>query len=133
MYFHGLEDLGQQVTRVATSPDGIHFTVHPEILGKSYCRVFPYQGYIYAMAMPGQFYRSKDGLSAFVAGPLLFNNNMRHTALRRATGRWPYSRTCTATCGICYNPNADMRHPDPLAILPGFCPWHRPARQGLVE
>ena len=34
MYFHGLEGLGQQVTRVATSPDGIQFAAGPEILGR---------------------------------------------------------------------------------------------------
>lgn len=31
--------------------------------------------------MPGQFYRSKDGISDFEQGPLLFNTNMRHAAL----------------------------------------------------
>jgi hypothetical protein len=31
--------------------------------------------------MPGQFYRSKDGLSGFEQGPLLFNPDMRHSAL----------------------------------------------------
>jgi hypothetical protein len=81
MYFHGLEGLGRQVTRVATSPDGIRFTARPEILGRSYFRVFPHQGYTYAVAMPGQFYRSRDGLSAFAEGPLLFNKNMRHAAV----------------------------------------------------
>lgn len=81
MYFHGLEGLGQQLTRVATSSDGIHFTASPEILGRSYLRVFPHRGATYAMAMPGQFYRSRDGRSAFEKGPLLFNRNMRHAAL----------------------------------------------------
>lgn len=83
MYFHGLEGLGQQVTRVATSPDGIQFAAGPEILGRSYFRAFRHHGYTYAMSMPGQFYRSKDGLSAFEEGPLLFNRNMRHAALLR--------------------------------------------------
>ena len=81
MYFHGLEGLGRQVTRVATSRDGIRFTARPEILGRSYFRVFPHQEYTYAMAMPGQFYRSRDGRSAFAEGPLLFNKNMRHAAV----------------------------------------------------
>jgi hypothetical protein len=35
----------------------------------------------YAMSMPGQFYRSLDGLSQFELGPRLFNANMRHAAL----------------------------------------------------
>lgn len=80
MYFHGLEGLGHQVTRLATSTDGIHFKAHPEVLGKSYFRTFFHGGYIYAMAMPGQFYRSQDGRSHFEEGPLLFNKNMRHAA-----------------------------------------------------
>jgi len=81
MYFHGLEGLGRQVTRVATSPDGVHFTARPEILGRSYFRAFLHRGATYAMAMPGQFYRSADGRSAFEEGPLLFNKNMRHAAV----------------------------------------------------
>ena len=87
MYFHGLEGLGHQVTRLATSPDGIHFKAQPEILGKSYFRIFPHEGHIYAMAMPGQFYRSADGFSNFEEGPLLFNKNMRHAAFLKRANR----------------------------------------------
>jgi hypothetical protein len=83
MYYHGLEDVGKQVTRVALSSDGVHFTALPEVLGRSYFRVFHYRGATYAMAMPGQLYRSEDGLSSFEAGPLLFNPDMRHAALLR--------------------------------------------------
>jgi len=83
MYYHGLNGLQQQVTRVATSTDGIHFVARPEILGRTYFRTFVHQGYTYAMAMPGQFYRSKDALSGFEQGPLLFNPDMRHSALLR--------------------------------------------------
>jgi hypothetical protein len=83
MYYHGLNGLQQQVTRVATSTDGIHFVARPEILGQTYFRTFVHQGYTYAMAMPGQFYRSKDALSSFEQGPLLFSPNMRHSALLR--------------------------------------------------
>lgn len=81
MYYHGLNALGQQVTRAAISADGIHFTARPEILGLTYFRAFQYGGYTFAMAMPGQFYRSKDRLSGFEEGPRLFNSNMRHAAL----------------------------------------------------
>lgn len=81
MYFHGLEGLGQQVTRMATSPDGIQFAARPEILGSSYLRAFHHAGYTFAMIMPGQFYRSKVGLPPLEQGPLLFNKNMRHAAL----------------------------------------------------
>ena len=81
MYYHGLEDVGRQVTRVALSDDGLQFTAMPEVLGRSYFRVFHYHGATYAMAMPGQLYRSEDGLTGFEKGPLLFNPDMRHAAL----------------------------------------------------
>ncbi len=81
MYFHGLEDVARQVTRVAVSSDGVRFTDQPHILGRTYFRVFHWRGATYAMAMPGQFYRSQDGFTQFEEGPLLFNPDMRHTAL----------------------------------------------------
>lgn len=81
MYFHGLEDLAQQVTRVALSNDGIQFTALPQVLGRSYFRVFQWKNTTYALAMPGQLYRSKNGLTDFETGPLLFNPDMRHAAL----------------------------------------------------
>ena len=81
LYFHGLEGCGFQVSRVATSQDGIHFQAAPEILGPSYLRLFHYQDWYYGMAMPGIFSRSKDGLSRFEPGPTLFNPNMRHAGL----------------------------------------------------
>ena len=81
MYFHGLEDVGHQATRLALSSDGIHFHARPEILGRTYLRAFPHQGMTYALAMPGVISRSPDGLSNFQEGPTLFNPNMRHAAL----------------------------------------------------
>ncbi len=81
MYFHGLEALGQQVSRVAISTDGISFAARPEVLGRSYMRIFPHQGMTYALTMPGTLSRSPDGLGGFVDGPNLFNPNMRHAAV----------------------------------------------------
>jgi hypothetical protein len=81
MYFHGLEDVGTQLTRVATSSNGIDFTAEPEILGPSYMRIFAHRGASYALAMPGRVFRSADGLHGFEAGPMLFNPNMRHAAV----------------------------------------------------
>jgi len=81
MYFHGLEALATQLSRVATSDDGIHFIANDQILGRPYMRVFSHEGYKYAMSMPGQFYRSKDGITSFETGPLLFEQNMRHAAM----------------------------------------------------
>ena len=81
MYFHGLDGVGRQVTRVATSTDGIRFEARPEVLGRTYMRVFTYDGDTYAMSMPGQFYRSRDPLGGFEEGPRLFDDNMRHAAM----------------------------------------------------
>jgi hypothetical protein len=81
MYFHGLESFGSQLTRAATSQDGIRFEARPEVLGRSYWRAFPHGGYTYALAMPGQLYCSREPLTGFEAGPLLFNPDMRHAAL----------------------------------------------------
>ena len=81
MYFHGLEGPGRQVSRVATSTDGIDFSAQPQVLGRTYMRAFDHGGYRYALAMPGQFYRSRDGFTDFEEGPLLFNEDMRHSAL----------------------------------------------------
>jgi hypothetical protein len=81
MYFHGLESFACQRSRAAVSHDGIHFKALPDIIGPNYMRVFRYGDYTYALAMPGQFYRSKDGLTNFEKGPVLFNKDMRHCAV----------------------------------------------------
>jgi hypothetical protein len=80
MYFHG-RDVGRQVTRVATSRDGLRFEGRPEILGRPYFRAFRHDGYVYALAMPGYLYRSRDGRSGFEEGPRVFDDDMRHSAL----------------------------------------------------
>jgi hypothetical protein len=91
MYYHGLDAFGVQVTRVATSADGIHFTAHAQVLGNPYLRVFAHAGETYAIAMPGQFYRSADGLTDFEPGPKLFERNMRHAALlKRGDRLWVF-------------------------------------------
>jgi hypothetical protein len=81
MYFHGLEGVGRQITRVATSTNGIDFEAQPQVLGRSYLRVFQHDGAIFGLAMPGQLYRSADGFRDFETGPMLFNPDMRHSAL----------------------------------------------------
>jgi hypothetical protein len=81
MYYHGLEGTGTQRTRVATSANGIDFEAGAELLGSSYFRIFQHDGATFALAMPGQLYRSRDGLSGFEVGPVLFNPNMRHSAV----------------------------------------------------
>ncbi len=81
MYFHGLDNVATQFTRVAESTDGIRFVTRPERLGNTYMKTFDWAGHTYAMAMPGQFYRSEDGVTNFVKGPKLFGSDMRHAAL----------------------------------------------------
>lgn len=80
MYLHG-RDVGKQLTRLAVSRDGIHFQGKREVVGRPYFRVINHGGYYYAMSMPGYMYRSRDGISNFEAGPRLFTNDMRHSAL----------------------------------------------------
>ena len=97
MYYHGLTlgrfgsvfrpllrmnpSLAKQKTYCAFSPDGTHFTSCHNILGSSYFRVFYWQGFYYALAMPGVFYRSQNGIDNFVKGPTLFDNTMRHAGI----------------------------------------------------
>ena len=81
MFFHGLEDVGVQVTRAAISKDGIDFITKAEKLGRTYWRSFKWRNHFYALAMPGQFYRSESLLSGYEEGPLLFNSDMRHNAV----------------------------------------------------
>ena len=86
MYFHGSDTStgqgGEQSTRVAISVDGIDFKANPEVLGNPYWRVFEWDGFHYAIGMPGLFYRSPNGVSDFEKGLTLFNSNMRHSAVR---------------------------------------------------
>ena len=92
MYFHGQVTPGRwsrlrQPSFVATSKEGIHFKVFPEMLGDSYFRVFQWGDYYYAIARLGILFRSVGGLTSFESGPNLFQNstatpNVRHSALR---------------------------------------------------
>jgi hypothetical protein len=88
MYFHGADGpsgagAGPQYTRVAVSDDGLSFTAGEQLLGRPYFRAFAWDGITYALAMPGIFYRSTNGLTDFEQGPTLFSTNMRHSALKR--------------------------------------------------
>jgi hypothetical protein len=81
MYLHGLDGLGIQVSRAAVSTNGVDFTARPEVIGQPYLRAFRYDGWTYALTMPGQILRSRDGLSGFELGPSLFGPDMRHSAV----------------------------------------------------
>ncbi len=83
-----------QITFVATSKDGLHFEPVQQGFAAPYLRVFRYRGYTYALGMSdkksayptwlrsGQFYRSKNGMPPFEAGPRILDE-MRHAALFR--------------------------------------------------
>jgi hypothetical protein len=73
--------LGGQRSLVAFSGDGIRFTSNTEILGPSYFRVFRHRDWVYALGMPGIFFRSRDGITNFEIGPVLFSQDQRHTAV----------------------------------------------------
>ena len=81
MYYHGLSGFRMQLTRVATSLDGLTFEARPKMLARPYLRAFEQGGEWFAMGMPGVFYRSADGILSFEKGPTLFPNTMRHAAL----------------------------------------------------
>ena len=85
MYFHGSDTAtgqgGKQSTRLAISADGLSFLANRELLGNPYWRVFHWKRWCYALGMPGVFYRSKNGVSNFEQGPMLFSTNMRHSAV----------------------------------------------------
>tara|TARA_S200000501_G_scaffold50551_1_gene40513 strand:+ start:631 stop:1203 length:573 start_codon:yes stop_codon:yes gene_type:complete len=86
MYLHGSEALGDQRTRVAVSSDGTHFQAAPETYGPSYFRCFRHNGCWHALAMPGRFFRSRDGRTGFEEGLTLFGPDMRHSAVRVVEG-----------------------------------------------
>ena len=98
MYYHGpVPDRAQQ-SKVALSSNGVHFTARPENLGNSYFRVFHWRGQFYALAMPGIFYRSADGLTNFHRGPTLFSEDQRHTAVRLDGSRLSVLYTDAGDC-----------------------------------
>ena len=82
MYYHGkMKSAPAQYSRLALSTNGIDFVAREEVLGSSYLRVVRRGDEYLALGMPGNLYRSRDGLSAFERGPTLFTPNMRHSAL----------------------------------------------------
>ena len=98
MYYHGVAVPGQalpggahgeaaqgaaagQLSGVALSSDGLTFRALDEVVASSYPRAFRYGGYWYVLSMPGLFFRSRDGLTEFEAGPVLFDGDFRHAAV----------------------------------------------------
>lgn len=87
LYYHGGDELKHQFTSIASSSDGLDFTRQHERLMNPYARLFDWQEWVYAITMPGQFYRSPDGLTDWQSGPLLYTPDMRHAAVRVAGDR----------------------------------------------
>jgi hypothetical protein len=73
---------------VAVSSGGAGFQVQEGFTGLPYMRVFRHQGHYYAISMPAQLYRSRDGLTGFEPGPQLIDAPIRHHALLRHAENW---------------------------------------------
>ncbi len=151
LFFHGSDTAtgggGEQRTRVALSTDGLHFEVRPETLGVPYWRVFRHGGWHYGLGMPGQLYRSRDGISGFEAGPVVFAPGMRHSAVAvdgdRALvyytriGDRP-ERILLAAMDLS-PPWTDWRPSEPVTVLAPEASWEggdrplEPSREGNVR
>ena len=119
MYYHSPVSEGGQRTKVAISKDGIHFEASPENLGQPYFRVFRWDGWHYAIGMPGIFYRSRDGLTDFQPGPTLFADNMRHCALKLDGGKLSVYYSMVGDAPECiYLSTIDLT-PDWMEWVPG--------------
>lgn len=72
-----------QMTRLATSRDGLHFEVHPPVITTFYLRTFQHAGWHYGIAMPFVVYRSPDGIDQWEVGPMYFDYRIRHCAVQK--------------------------------------------------
>ena len=87
LYYHGRLEDGRQRSRVALSRDALNFTARMATIGLPYLKIFRHDGWFYAISMPGQLYRSADGLGQFEAGPKLTNEPIRHHAILQHEGQ----------------------------------------------
>jgi hypothetical protein len=85
MYYHGLApDRRGQWTRVATSPDGLHFEELSPIVADAYLRVFRWKGWYYGVSRPPvtpRLCRSRSGCHLFRVGPEILEPAVRHCAV----------------------------------------------------
>ena len=131
MYLHGLDGLGIQVSRAAVSTNGVDFTARPDVLGPPYLRAFRYDGWTYALTMPGRFLRSRSGLGGFEPGPSLFGPTMRHAAVlvRDDVLHVFWSRVGDAPERILWSTIpldtdwTDWRESEPVEVLRPVHPW----------
>ena len=96
MYYHGPTDglaaeddpvpdrsgTVHQRTHLAVSSDGLHFEHVAGPLMRPYVRVWQWDGWWYALDMPGHIWRSPDGVHDWEPGPEIFGKPMRHCAVR---------------------------------------------------
>lgn len=150
LYYHGADHVsvvgGNQWTRMALSPDGLTFTARLEALGRPYFRVFQWDGWHYAIGMPGILYRSRDGLSDFEQGPTLLGPETRHVAVDILDGvlRVFYTRAGDCPESILLatvNLTGDWRSwtaSEPVLVLAPELPYEgadqplEPSRRGLI-
>ncbi|MFW5744524.1 MAG: hypothetical protein ACOC2D_14705 [Spirochaetota bacterium] len=88
MYFHGAPadyETGQ-ASAIAYSGDGLSFVRSGGLVARPYLRVFTVNDAVYGIAIPGSLYWSPDGGQAFQKGPLLFDPQTRHFAVRVRDG-----------------------------------------------
>ena len=81
LYYHGRCADGLQLTRLATSTDGVNFTAHEPLLGLPYMRVFQHDGAWFGIGMPATLYYSADGKTDFRELHRLTPDPIRHHAL----------------------------------------------------
>lgn len=89
MYFHGGDgtDLKDQRECLAVSRDGALFTVVCHDLGSAYWRVFRHAELWYALVMPGDLLRSRDGIRNFEPAGSILPSTARHSAIVVSGGR----------------------------------------------
>jgi len=88
LYYHGRMADGLQRTRIALSTNGLEFEALDDIIATSYLRLFKHNDWFYALTMPAQLHRSRDGLGNFEKGPRLTHEPIRHHALLHHRGQW---------------------------------------------
>ncbi|AZG11483.1 hypothetical protein EGT29_28250 [Pigmentiphaga sp. H8] len=111
--------IGTQRTKLALSRDGLSFQARDEVLGASYFRVFQWEHRTYALAMPGVFYRSRDGITGFEPGPILFPASFRHCAVHVSGSRLHVFFTRAGDCPESILHTAIDLRPDWQAWTPG--------------
>ena len=71
MYYHGLLEIGDQVTRVAVSKDGFNFKSKKLFIRPSYFRVFRFKSFFMSLPM-GEKFGDQQGLTNHLKEVLKF-------------------------------------------------------------